>query len=102
MAERDAFEERYSAGVILEDPPSPARLAAPREALAAAVPSGSVALHGCVLSSAGATEDAYLVIEQGAVSAVADSEPQGVDAVIETAGIVMPGLVDLHGHPEYN
>lgn len=101
MAKRDEFEERYTSGVVDEDP-TPSAAVALDEPAAAAMPSGSVALRGCVLSSKGASEDAYVVIEQGAVTAVTTTKPQGVDQLIVTDGIVMPGLIDLHGHPEYN
>ena len=35
------------------------------------------------------------------IEAVQKSKPQGV-RVHETGGVIVPGLIDLHGHPEFN
>ena len=35
------------------------------------------------------------------IGAITDAPPTGVEP-IETDGVILPGLVDLHGHPEYN
>lgn len=102
MPRRDAFEERYTAGVLTEDPAPPEPPALERGAVAQAMPATSIALHGCVLTSGGARERAYVVIEQATVTGIETRKPQGVGSVVETEGIILPGLVDLHGHPEYN
>ena len=48
------------------------------------------------------------VLERGFVrlggptlGAITDTPPSGVE-IVETDGVILPGLVDLHGHPEYN
>jgi cytosine/adenosine deaminase-related metal-dependent hydrolase len=46
-------------------------------------------------------EDGWLVITGGTITEVRDTAPAGVPTV-ETSGVVLPGLIDLHGHPEYN
>ena len=33
---------------------------------------------------------------------VRSSKPRDVQHAINTGGVIMPGLIDLHGHPEYN
>jgi 5-methylthioadenosine/S-adenosylhomocysteine deaminase len=102
MPTRDAFEERYTAGVLAEDPEPTARPMLERGVLARAMPTSSVALHGCALTSTGARERADVVIDQSTVATITTKKPQGVGKIIETAGIILPGLIDLHGHPEYN
>ena len=42
-----------------------------------------------------------MVVEAGEIVAVQETVPEGVD-VIDADGIVAPGLIDLHGHPEFN
>jgi 5-methylthioadenosine/S-adenosylhomocysteine deaminase len=97
--ERDEFEEAYLAGVVAA--------AAPAEGVAAgpatrAAPSEAVALHGCVLAPDGPIDDGYVVVGlDGRIAAVQAQQPQGV-RVQQTGGVILPGLIDLHGHPEFN
>ena len=96
----DRFEAAYRAGVIEEQPPPPtatlATEAPPRLALAEAV-----ALRGAVLAPDEAIDDGYVVVDGGEIKAVRKTRPEGV-RVHETEGVIAPGLVDLHGHPEFN
>lgn len=41
-----------------------------------------------------------MVVADGQVTEVGDRRPMG--CTIDTGGVVLPGLIDLHGHPEYN
>jgi 5-methylthioadenosine/S-adenosylhomocysteine deaminase len=95
----DPFDERYELGVpheVVEEP----RIsrAGGRER---SLPAEPFALHGCVLTPERQVEDGHVVIEQGLIAHVGEGVPEGV-AVLSTEGVVLPGLVDLHGHPEYN
>ncbi|MBX3229102.1 MAG: amidohydrolase family protein [Labilithrix sp.] len=62
------------------------------------------ALGGTLLTPSGPTPG-YVVVQNERIAAVvADraSIPAGVTNVVETGGIVSPGLVDLHNHVAYN
>lgn len=97
----DLFEALFMAGVEDVEPPTRTKEEG-RELLARAVPAEAVALHGCVLGPERAIEDAYVVVGAGSeIQAVSEEKPQGV-RVLETDGVILPGLIDLHGHPEFN
>jgi 5-methylthioadenosine/S-adenosylhomocysteine deaminase len=103
-AESDRFEQAYSAGVtevdVLAQPTNgrPPRSGAPA---AAAAPAEGFALSGCVLTPARSIEPGYVVIEGGEIAEVTDRRPESI-RVHETDGVIAPGLIDLHGHPEFN
>ena len=99
---RDRFERLYSAPVSeAVEPPRPRR-AARRELALRAAPAEPTALRGCILTPTQAIEKGYLVIGAGKeIQAVQKSKPQGV-RVHDTGGVILPGLIDLHGHPEFN
>jgi 5-methylthioadenosine/S-adenosylhomocysteine deaminase len=64
-------------------------------------PDEPFAVRGCVLTPDQALEDHCVVVAGNEVQDVTPAAPPGM-AVIESGGVVLPGLVDLHGHPEYN
>ncbi|MEN3309494.1 MAG: 5-methylthioadenosine/S-adenosylhomocysteine deaminase, partial [Micromonosporaceae bacterium] len=80
--------------------PVTAAARAPELAVRAA-PAEAVALHGCVLTPDGALDDGYVVVAGGLIADVTATPPQGV-RVHDTGGVILPGLIDLHGHPEFN
>lgn len=43
-----------------------------------------------------------MVVEGGQIVAVRSTKPSNVQQAISTKGVIIPGLIDLHGHPEYN
>jgi 5-methylthioadenosine/S-adenosylhomocysteine deaminase len=92
----DRFEAAYRAGVVEEQSPPPP--AAPAPTLPLAEP---VALGGAVLAPGGAIADGYVVVDGGETKSVEKTRPEGV-RVHETHGVIAPGLIDLHGHPEFN
>jgi 5-methylthioadenosine/S-adenosylhomocysteine deaminase len=95
------FDAAYAEGVAEEvAPPAPAE-GGPELLTRAAPAEAAVALHGCVLTPARAIEDGYVVVSGKEIQAVQEARPQGV-RVIETDGVITPGLIDLHGHPEFN
>jgi cytosine/adenosine deaminase-related metal-dependent hydrolase len=73
-----------------------------RELLPRATPAEAFALRGCVLTPDERIDDGYVVVGNGPlIAAVQKSKPDGV-RVHDTNGVILPGLIDLHGHPEFN
>jgi 5-methylthioadenosine/S-adenosylhomocysteine deaminase len=99
-----AFERAYVRGVDEELGP-PQRPASTRARLAphpaAAALSEAVALRGAVVTPTAAWDDGYVVVDGASIAAVQQEAPDGV-RVLETGGVLLPGLIDLHGHPEFN
>jgi cytosine/adenosine deaminase-related metal-dependent hydrolase len=60
-----------------------------------------VALRGCVLGPDGPLTDGYVVVADGTIADVTAARPAGA-RVHDTGGVILPGLIDLHGHPEFN
>ena len=98
----DRFEELYKAGVVEElEPPGLPERGGP-ELLVRAAPAEPFALKGCVLTPQRAIEDGYVVVgPERQISSVAEARPEGVP-IHDTEGVITPGLIDLHGHPEFN
>ena len=96
------FDSAYREGVAAEEAP-PGRIAGVgREVIARAAPAEAIALKGCVLTPTEAIEDGHVVVGEGAkIQAVQRSKPWGA-RVHDTGGVILPGLIDLHGHPEFN
>jgi 5-methylthioadenosine/S-adenosylhomocysteine deaminase len=92
----DRFEAAYLAGVTgaLPRPPAGAR---PR----GAPPAEAVALCGRVITPEQVLDPGCVVVSDGTIAAVAATPPAGV-RVLDTGGVICPGLIDLHGHPEFN
>jgi 5-methylthioadenosine/S-adenosylhomocysteine deaminase len=84
----------------LPSPPPAARRSAGRRGAAAAL-SEAFALRGAVITPEAAWGDGYVVVDGGQIAAVQRAAPSGVH-VLDTAGVILPGLIDLHGHPEFN
>jgi 5-methylthioadenosine/S-adenosylhomocysteine deaminase len=93
----DRFEQLFQAGVTDEVEPPALVKQTGRELPVRAAPAEAVALHGCVLTPERAIEDGYVVVGAGKeIQAVEDKRPEGV-RVHETEGVILPGLLDLHG-----
>jgi hypothetical protein len=59
-------------------------------------------LCGCVMQPDRVLERGYVEVHSdGTISAVTEKRPQHA-RLIETDGIMLPGLLDLHNHPEWN
>jgi len=96
----DRFEDAYSAGV-LGDARS-AAVAGAHEVAPRLTPTHGFALRGCVLGPEEVIEDGYVVVGPTRhIEAVQPRRPDDVP-VLETSGVILPGLIDLHGHPEFN
>jgi 5-methylthioadenosine/S-adenosylhomocysteine deaminase len=76
-----------------------ARLAA--EGTSRLRPDEPFAVRGCVLTPDEALEDHHVIVAGARIQEVVAAAPAGM-TVVPADGIVLPGLIDLHGHPEYN
>ena len=108
MSVRDPFDEAYAAGV-------PRPVAAARQATTAEARRGTtgqvstrarptataLALGGVVITPDRVLPKGWVVVEDGVIKAVTARKPSGVQALV-TDGVILPGLIDLHGHPEFN
>ncbi len=64
------------------------------------LPQEAFALGGQVITPSGARK-AWVRIEDATITAITTRKPS--DAVtLQTDGVIMPGMLDLHGHPEFN
>ena len=59
------------------------------------------ALIGTVVTPDRILSPGAVVVRDGIITAVADRPPEGV-RVVETGGIILPGLIDLHNHLTWN
>ena len=86
------FAAAYARGVTGEVAPPPRQRA---------LPTGRFALHGAVVTPEGAWSSGYVTVADGLVADVSRRKPSSVP-VHRTDGVILPGLLDLHGHPEFN
>jgi cytosine/adenosine deaminase-related metal-dependent hydrolase len=68
----------------------------------AAAAGEAFALRGAVITPDGAWDDGYVVVDGDSIGEVRRDPPSGVAQMVETGGVILPGLIDLHGHPEFN
>src|SRR5262249_6997515 len=106
---RDAFDEAYGSGVPrpirrASGAPSPpaGRLGPPPPAPAGADLPEQIAVGGSILEQDGSMARGWVVIDGDRITAVRSTKPKDVEHAIATDGVILPGLIDLHGHPEYN
>jgi 5-methylthioadenosine/S-adenosylhomocysteine deaminase len=99
----DPFEAAYTAGVTETiAAPDPRTTRAAIGDLVRAAPAEAVALKGTVVTPQEVLSTGYVVVGGGnTIQAVQKTKPAGV-RVHETNGVICPGLIDLHGHPEFN
>ena len=73
--------------------------------------SGSYILQGKVvtmIAENSVIEDGQVLVTNGIIEAVWSSDDltpniaAGVEIIIETSGVIYPGLIDIHNHPHYN
>ncbi len=90
-------------GIFEEIPEAPAPHRpgrAPTEA--ATAPGVAWALKGCILTPDDAIENGFVEILADRIVRVGTAAPAAGTPTIETEGVILPGLIDLHGHPEFN
>lgn len=101
-APSDAFDAHYGAGLLAAPQVDPReREREEREGQARAAPGEPFALRGCVLTPDEAVPDGWVVVAGSTIAEIRSDPPDSVP-VLETGGVILPGLIDLHGHPEYN
>jgi 5-methylthioadenosine/S-adenosylhomocysteine deaminase len=100
----DAFEREYTTPVLDEDPsPAPAPVVAPAgPPIMGVAAAGPFALKGVVLTPNQVIENGWVEVDGGTIVRVGSAAPGAGVARLETDGVILPGLIDLHGHPEYN
>jgi 5-methylthioadenosine/S-adenosylhomocysteine deaminase len=96
------FDAAYAEGVTEAVVPPPAAEGGAELLTRAAPVDAAVALHGCVLTPARAIENGYVVVSGKQVEAVQEDKPEGVAVHDVGDAVIAPGLIDLHGHPEFN
>jgi 5-methylthioadenosine/S-adenosylhomocysteine deaminase len=71
--------------------------------LLAQAPAGSYALRGTLVTPAGIVENGTVLIQQGKIASLgAHVDLPANVTVIDTHGVIAPGLIDLHNHLTYN
>ena len=68
----------------------------------AAATGEAFALRGAVITPDAAWDDGYVVIDGDTIADTTRTPPTGVAQILDTGGVILPGLIDLHGHPEFN
>jgi cytosine/adenosine deaminase-related metal-dependent hydrolase len=96
----DAFEARYSEPLRPEAALSLAALRQTR-GQAGALPGQAWALGGAVILADSTLDHGWVTIEGTTIASVSETKPTSA-LTLETGGVIMPGLIDLHGHPEWN
>ena len=62
-----------------------------------------IVLRGTIIVPGGLIKHGYITIENGRIESVSDKQPKLPDAIdINTHGIILPGLVDVHNHLAFN
>lgn len=92
------LDDLYFAGVddgVADEPEPPPPLLG--------VAAGSeYALRGCVITPEARHDDGFVHVAGDRIVSVGGVAPGAGVTVIETDGVILPGLVNLHDHPEFN
>jgi cytosine/adenosine deaminase-related metal-dependent hydrolase len=72
-----------------------------RSGCGAPIRTGTYTLHGDVVLPTGVARDYYVTVTNEKLAAISPVAP-AQSRIIETRGIIFPGLIDGHGHVEYN
>ncbi len=91
----DPFTRAYLAG--MPDTLEGTSAASPRPKT---LPREAVALGGQVITPDGVRKG-WVRVEGGTIAAITTRRPTTA-VTIQTEGVIMPGMLDLHGHPEFN
>jgi 5-methylthioadenosine/S-adenosylhomocysteine deaminase len=99
----DEFLEQFDRGVGDEPEPDPSRVLRGSSVDSAdrAVPKGPLVLHGAAITPHGAMSSAYVLVDGGKIVSLTAEDP-GAGEPWETNGVIVPGLIDMHNHPNYN
>lgn len=67
------------------------------------VQGGSIVLRGTIILPNSVIKHGYVAIVDGRIASISDKPPTLANAVtVNTNGIILPGLVDVHNHVPYN
>src|SRR5262245_27855135 len=95
-------QDVYAEGVVTV-PPRPAagtaRRVAPERAPESA---GPYCLRGCIVTPDAVIDPGYVSVDAGVMARIGPRRPQGIPLLDLEDSVVLPGLIDLHGHPEFN
>ncbi len=91
----DPFTQAYLAG--MPDTLEGTEASRPRPKT---LPREAIALGGQIITPDGVRKG-WVRIEGGTIAAITTRKPTSAVAV-QTDGIILPGMLDLHGHPEFN
>jgi 5-methylthioadenosine/S-adenosylhomocysteine deaminase len=95
------FDAAYKAGITRELPEP--TLPAGRTAVVSAAAAEAFALKGCVVTPDGPIERGYITVGEGtAIQSISTRKPRNIPVHDTGGGVILPGLIDLHGHPEFN
>ena len=100
----DDSDNDDSIGALAEGKADSAQAAQYRSGCGAPIRSGKYALRGDVVTPTGVLVNGYVVVDGEKIAEIrtaAQGAPAGV-GLVDTQGVIMPGLVDGHGHVEYN
>jgi 5-methylthioadenosine/S-adenosylhomocysteine deaminase len=63
----------------------------------------SILMHGTIITPDAVIPSGWLLIENGRIQQVSEQKPAVTAAhEVETAGLIFPGLIDLHNHVSWN
>jgi hypothetical protein len=96
----DRFEQAYTRSLL---PSAASKIAALRRTRgqAGATPGEAWALGGTVILPRRRLDKGWVTINGGAIAEVGETKPAHV-RTLDTGGVIVPGLIDLHGHPNWN
>src|SRR4051812_13595137 len=94
------FHRQYAAPQLTIEVDDLERRREEAEGQALAAPGEPFAIRGCLLTPDRQVADGWVVVHDGKIVEVCGSDP-GIKLTLETSGVVLPGLIDLHSHPEY-
>jgi 5-methylthioadenosine/S-adenosylhomocysteine deaminase len=96
----DPFTEAYLAGMPASLVGKPSATRRPPKPKALAMPGEAIALGGHLITPEGARKG-WVTIAGGRITAISEHKPTDAHP-LQTDGVILPGMLDLHGHPEFN
>jgi 5-methylthioadenosine/S-adenosylhomocysteine deaminase len=92
------LDDLYFSGIDDEVAADPAPLPPPLGVVAGT----EYALRGCVITPDQRIDDGFVHVVGDRIASVGSAAPPAGVVVVDTGGVILPGLIDLHGHPEFN
>lgn len=102
MSGSEPFLDQFNRNVGDDPPPPQVKLRGePGRREESLAPPEPFALHGAVITPSRALSSGYVVVDGDRIGAVQEAKPSLAD-VRETNGVILPGLIDMHNHPNFN